>query len=78
MSNLHMKLNLMELVRNERESCGTKYSNSYIWKHIKGIANRNIGHCRLVVLAINFHPTMQYAAIASSISKNYEEKKKRE
>jgi hypothetical protein len=47
-------------------------------KYCMWIANRNIGHCRLVVLAINFHPTMQYAAIASSISKNYEEKKKRE
>lgn len=42
------------------------------------IPNRNIGHCWLVVLAIKFHPAMQFAAIASSISKYYEEKKKRE
>lgn len=29
-------------------------------------------------MAIKFHPTMQFAAIASSISKNYEERKKQE
>lgn len=85
MSNLHVKLILMDLVRNERESCGTKYSNSYNWKQIEEtrlikkncvwISIRNIRHCWLVILAIKFHPGMQFADIASPLSKIYQERK---